>query len=127
MLQPPQLEASFWKLTHSLPHCWRPGEQDATHCPARQVCPSPQALLHAPQLKRSFCGSTQPSPHWMKPLSQALTQFPRSHRRPPWQDPPQLPQWAGSDEVSTQVPLHSCAGATHVHAPATQASLSPQA
>jgi hypothetical protein len=83
------------------PHADRPIEQVATHAPAAQTSPAPQAWPQAPQLAGSFPVSAQTSPHFSRG-AQLAPQVPAAQTSPALQATSQAPQWAGSAPRSKQ-------------------------
>jgi hypothetical protein len=89
-----------------------PVGQVAWHLPDPQVGETPpQAVLHAPQ----FFGSVSVSMH--VPLQSVVPvgqpQAPFTHALPPVQVMPQVPQFLGSDFLSTQALAQFSSGAAH--------------
>jgi hypothetical protein len=98
--QAPQLAESVWKFAHAPAHAVWPGAQAQTPCehanPAPHTTPTHDLSTHA------FCEHTWSGPHIVAP--QALGKHaPLPQPSPEAHDLPQLPQFASSVSVATQL------------------------
>jgi hypothetical protein len=105
------LEQPFEQHCSPLVHTGPPLQEAAsTHFPPRQVCCAPHTFPQTPQFCVSLSGSVHPLEQHSWPLAQTGPplqlicpwQNPPMHFCPAPQDKPQPPQFAGSDEKTTQ-------------------------
>jgi hypothetical protein len=86
------------------------------------------ASMHPPQLLGSVVVLTHEAlEQAVSPGAHAISHIPIEHTNPRAHCVVQLPQWFGSELVSTQVPLQSVCIAGQPHAPPTQTSLAAHA
>jgi hypothetical protein len=113
----PQLVASELTSTQTPPHGVVPAGQ--TQAPAEQDAPVGQTLSHAPQLVVVLAKSTQLVRHFVKE-PHGRRQLPAAQTSLAAHAFPQLPQLAGSPDVSTHFPSQAVVPGPQTHAPPTQ-------
>jgi hypothetical protein len=96
------------------------------HVPPAHIVPDAQAIPQPPQFGASVIGFTHALAQLNLEPRQLDAHVPMSQTRPAEQTLAHAPQLNGSEDVSTQTPLHPTVPAGQTHAPLTHAKDGPQ-